>query len=391
MTAKWPSALHAASFVRFTSQSARCRLAVRHGAVVRHYAQQQPQQRFRKPDEATSQAISAHYSEKAALSIVESKAKHDPVNPARSTLPPPLDIPERSQAQSAPIYWFSVGRAYGKFYWKGIKAVWFNYKAAKLLRERIMNELNARSVEEAADKGLITRSEWQLLQRSNHDIGKLPFFGLLVAVFGEWLPLIVPFIPGAVPGTCRIPKQVRGMREKAEQRRGVSFRQGIEEPSVQELPVTVEQLQGKEWPMASAEYARSVLDKLRDDQILHLSNTLGQHNRLWDRIQLPPPGLLLRRALSRRLQYLNIDDKLLSQHGGASQLSSTELENACEERGLDILGRREALLRGNLSWWLKRQQDDRGCGRAMLAMLFRRLAMRDWLRLNLEANDRSQA
>lgn len=394
MTAKWPSScLHAGSSIILHRHAAIRLVGAAHGAcLVRQYAQQQ---RFRSPDEATAKAISTQYSAKAALTRIESGTQNDAVNPPRSVNPPPLELPERGDAQTVFIYWFRIGRAYGTFYKEGVKAVWYNYKAARLLRERIQKELGVKDAVEAAAKGLIARSEWQLLHRNDHDISKLPFFGVLVLVFGEWLPLFVPFMPGAVPGTCRIPKQVHGMREKAEERRRISFRQGITEPSKEQLPDDRLVVAGRpgpqaEWPMADTTYVRSMLQTLRDDQLYHLSSSLGLHNRLWDRIQLPPPAFLLRRSLTRWLQYLTLDDKLLLASDRAAKLQPVELELACEDRGLDVLGKKDAVLRDNLTWWLKRQEEDKGRGRVMLAMLFRRLAIREWAKLNLDAN-RSQA
>ncbi|KAK5135136.1 hypothetical protein LTR08_005522 [Meristemomyces frigidus] len=357
-------------------------------SFARTYAQQR---QFQTPDEATSQAIEREYSAKATLASVESSKPGDLVNPPRSVLPPPLVLPERNKSQNVLVYYFHSGRAYVTFYKEGVKAVWYNYKASSLLRERITREHGAKDAVEAAAKGLITRAEWQILQRNDRDIAKLPVFGVLVLVFGEWLPLLVPFMPGAVPGTCRIPKQVKGMREAAEERRRISFRQGISEPSKEQFPDDRVVVAGRpgghaEWPMADSTYVRSVLEKLRSDQLLHLSSSLSLHNRLWDRIQLPPPGFLLRRALAKKLQSLTLDDKLLLHKDGFSQLSRTEVEIAADDRGLDVSGQEHEVLRDRLEWWLKRQEENSGRGPAMLTMLFRRLAMRDWVKLNMEAN-----
>ena len=357
-------------------------------SYVRHYAQQP---RHQRPDEATNKAIAQEYSAKATLTTIESNESGDAVNPPRSVLPPPLVIPERGESQGVFIYYFHIGRAYGTFYKEGIKAVWYNSKASRLLRERITKELGAKDAVDAAARGLITRAEWQVLQRNDRDIGKLPFFGVLVLVFGEWLPLFVPFMPGVVPGTCRIPKQVKGMREAAEARRGISFRQGISEPSKEQFPDDRVVVAGRpgghaEWPMADSTYVRSMLEELRSDQLLHLSSSLSLHNRLWDRIQLPPPSFLLRRALTKKLHALTLDDKLLLHNDGSSRLSETELEIAADDRGMDVSGHKHDVLRDRLQWWLKRQEEDKGRGPAILTMLFRRLAMRDCVKLNLEAN-----
>lgn len=264
----------------------------------------------------------------------------------------------------------------------GIKAVWFNYQATKLVRERVKNA--ARAVDGGSHSKdtllkLLKRSEFQLLERNSHAIGKLPLFGVLVGLLGEWLPLLVPFMPGVVPGTCCFPKQLEGMRKKAEERRRMSFRQGISEPSKEQIPEIpeAEGLVKAEWPMTSPDYAASMLKGLRDDQLYHLSCTLNLHNRMWDRIQLPPPSWLLRRGLSRRLAYLTSDDKLLNRDGGSQRLNPDETIIACEDRGLDVLGKKQDVLRSDLSWWLARQNEDRGKGSAIFTMLFRRLAMRE--------------
>ncbi|EME77994.1 uncharacterized protein MYCFIDRAFT_57472 [Pseudocercospora fijiensis CIRAD86] len=311
--------------------------------------------------------------EQTALAEIEGLKTSDPINPSRSTLPPPLKLPTR-RSENIALYYFRIGRAYGSFYWVGIKAVWFNYQAATQLRERIRRQAGEKKVSRSQEFALMTRSEFQLLARNSHDIGKLPFFGLLVALFGEWLPVIVPFIPGAVPGTCRIPKQIEGMRKKAEERRRSSFRQGISEPAEDQLRLeaAADANSSTEYPISRKEYAAQMLSKLRDDQLFHLSSTLNLHNRIWDRIQLPPPSFLLRRGLSKHLSYLGSDDFLLERYGGAFKLSTEEVEIACEERGLDVLGRPEQKLRENLTWWLARQKDDKGKGSAILAMLFRR-------------------
>ena len=390
MIAKCPSSYLQAVSIHHSPRHASIRiLSIYRPNLRRQYAQPT------RPDIATTKAIEANYSAKAALHAIESRQLSDPINPPRSTLPPPLDLPERNKDQNVALYWFRIGRAYGTFYKEGVKAVWFNNKAAKLLRERIKNELKVESDADAALKGVITRSEWQILQRNNHDMGRLPLFGLLVLVFGEWLPLFVPFMPGVVPGTCRIPKQVRGMREKGEERRRVSFRTANFEPEVGQLRFeeAKERATGEvhKWPMASAEYVRTILQPLRDDQLHHLSTTLGLHSSMWDRVQLYPFRALMRRRLMKRLQYLALDDRLLNRFSSKAKLSQVELEFACEVRGLDVLGRPEHVLRENLEWWLKRQDEDEGRGKAAISMLFRRLVIRDWVGLHLKAaNDREQ-
>lgn len=387
MTTKWPvNGLRTCNVLRNSNT-----YSLRHSRLVfvtslrsRQYATQRKQ----APANASPAPKSVNDPVKSALTAVESNDVSDPINAPRSTLPPPLDLPQRGDEQIV-VYWLRIGRAYAGFYKNGIKAVWYNWSAAKLLKQR----LGGIRIEDAVRNGSLNRAEFQLLARNSYDVGKLPFFGFLVLIFGEWLPLLVPFIPNAVPGTCRIPKQIRGMQEKAEERRRQSFRMGILEPGHEQLPSGL--LGGKEektvqedteWSIAfNPAYRSRLLNALRADQLLHLSSTLGLHGTLWDRVQLPPPSLLLRHRISSRLAYLAQDDALLLRHRSkSSQLAQEEVHLACAQRGIDVLGKGDGVLRESLTWWLQRQGEDKGMGRAMMVMLFRRLVMRDWVQLHLQ-------
>ena len=379
-------------------------------AQNRHYAKHRPKQpALRQVSQAVNTTAAAPPAlpqpdaVKSAFEIISANAKSDPINPPRSTIPPPLNLPEKGD-ENGLVYLYRLGRAYGTFYKDGIKAVWFNRKASKLLRERLQ-EAGVKDTTTAVKNGQITRSEFQLLMRNDHDIGKLPLFSLLVLVFGEWLVLLVPFIPNAVPGTCRIPKQVEKMRAQAEARRQQSFRRGIAEPLTDQWTdganSTAKSL--PQWPVAfDGEYLDDIVKHLQSDQLYHLSCTLGLHKHIWDRLQLPPPSFLLRSAISKHLRYLAQDDLLLTNsetagsnrnvkqeqhlHSIAGSMSSDELRIAVSERGVDVLGCSDDQLRKALVRWLAPQAKDGGRGRAMLGSLFGRLVMREWVKLNLDAD-----
>ena len=352
--------------------SASPRLTLRILALqTRHYAQKPASNALTQSSKPDLDPV------KSALDAISGTTPLDPINPPASTRPPPLTLPTRGD-ENAAIYWYRFGRAYGTFYKDGVKAVWYNYRAASLLKQRLQSAVGQAQgkdvVTEAIRRGLIERSEFQLLARNRHDIGKLPFFGVLVATFGEWLPLIVPFIPNAVPSTCRIPKQVRQMREKAEERRKITFRSGVDIPSHSQLQKADEKRSDQDWALAlSPSSAATLLTPLALQQLHFLSTTFSLHSSLWDRVNVPPPAALLRRWISGRLTYLAQDDYLLLKHKKTvEQLSEDELLMACEERGLDILPRREEKLREALQMWLKLQKKDEGRGRAMVEMSFRR-------------------
>jgi hypothetical protein len=115
-----------------------------------------------------------------------------------------------------------------------------------------------------------------------------------------------------------------------------------------------------------------VLGGLEQRQLVHLSCVLNTHGGIWEKVQLTPPVGLLRRAVGARMQYIALDDFLLVEAGGPGGLSSEEVMIACEERGIDVLGKDEEKLRAELKAWIKKQEKDDGRGRAMVEMLFRR-------------------
>jgi hypothetical protein len=302
----------------------------------------------------------------------------DAINPPRSTVPPVLKLPERGPENIA-LHLYRTGKAYGSFYFTGVKAVWFNRKASQVIRERIGKDVKRGQDDPAALVRSLSRSEFQILSRNGHDIGKLPLFSVLVLLLGEWLPLFVPFMPGVVPGTCRIPKQITGMRGKAEQRRRTSFRIGTTEPRQVDIIKTASRWDSSSssakegadaWPICARSNATALLEPLEHAQLFHLSNTLNIHSRFWDRLAIPPPSSLLRSGIGKRLAYICTDDVLLLKSGNIDKLHSNEILIACEERGIDVNGRREDVLRAELSAWLKAQRRERGL--AIFRMLFRR-------------------
>jgi hypothetical protein len=51
--------------------------------------------------------------------------------------------------------------------------------------------------------------------------------------------------------------------------------------------------------------------------------------------------------------YLTQDDKLIRRDGGAQALDKQELQRACVERGIDVLGKSEAEQRKSLGQWYR--------------------------------------
>lgn len=150
------------------------------------------------------------------------------------------------------------------------------------------------------------------MMRSRHDTRRIPVFAVVFLVFGEFSPLVLPFISSVVPWNCRIPKQLQGDREKQEQRRKEAFAK---------LPSEV--------------LVEKATDGLDREELLHVSNVLGLHSTKWPgALGLPPTGWL-RWKVRRRVEYLELDDTLLERGGGPTALDGgEELKMAVVERGM---------------------------------------------------------
>ena len=250
------------------------------------------------------------------------------VNPPSSTLPGPLVLPVRAESQSAPSYFFSLGKAYLSFYKTGAKAVYTNFKASQSITSRLPPST---SVSDALEKGLLSRAEWQLIWRSRQDIKKVPLFALVFMICGEFTPLVVLFMAGVVPRTCMIPKQVQMMREKREARRAQSFRDGTLDQASRNTPE---------------------VDDLKSFQLVHIGRSLGLYPALFDRLFGGFPTAALRARVRRWKEYLELDDVAIERNGGVQEMEMEEVRIAAEERGLDVLGKNDTQLKGVLNDWL---------------------------------------
>ncbi|KAK5987159.1 hypothetical protein PT974_11277 [Cladobotryum mycophilum] len=252
------------------------------------------------------------------------------LNPPESTRPPLLDVPKREPDQAAPVYYFNLGKAYIKFYKDGLKSI---FKNRRLLRERLSSLPpgdRPSILKPYAVPHTFSRADWVLLWRVRHDMLRLPFFGLMLAAIGELTALVVLFVDGIVPYTCRIPKQIFGALEKAEQRRKETFLE----------------FEGK-YPHGplSPSVTRSVAQA-------HVLKSLHLSGMMWDRLGFTPPGMWnLKGRL--RMAFLEGDDKRLLHDGGPLGLECEELRIACAERGINVLGKSERELRGWLGDWLR--------------------------------------
>ncbi|KAK3385032.1 hypothetical protein B0H63DRAFT_378184, partial [Podospora didyma] len=227
-------------------------------------------------------------------------------NPPATTRPPPLELPTRTPETSTFSYLVNTGKAYLNFYKTGIKQIWTNTQLVRGLPSRNIHELKM-------------RAEIQLLLRWQHDIRRVPIFGLLMLVCGEFTPFVVMAVPSIVPFTCRIPKQVFKLQQKKEQRR--------KRAQLSNLPVN-------------------------GSTATLVSRSLGLMSPFWDRFGKELPYAMSRKRFQERIDFLAADDELIRASGGVDALEADEVRLACNDRGFNICHVPDHVLQQNLRDWL---------------------------------------
>jgi hypothetical protein len=319
--------------------------------------------RFTSTSNSASKAASSSSSRVSPPRVPHSSLLNGP----ESTLPATLSLPIRQPNEPFLFkYAFKLGKAYALFYKTGVKNIWLNYQASRPIQTLIDTQHNF-SLHSAvnAKPPTLTRSEFQLLVRNAHDTKRVPVFGLVFLICGEFTPLVVMLLSSVVPWTCRIPKQIESDRSKLQKRRGISFRNLSQPPP--DLPT----------PTRSAESINTntkgnVMLTLSRMQLLHISWSLGLSSSVWDFLggQLPGlPTFLLRRKVLRAVEYIEMDDALIKASG--AKLESMNLEEvrmALVDRGVDVLELNEHMLRGSLAAWTR----SRDCGAPVEKLLLTR-------------------
>ncbi|KAL7915243.1 hypothetical protein GGI35DRAFT_436439 [Trichoderma velutinum] len=250
------------------------------------------------------------------------------LNPPASTRPPPLQPVEPQE--STIKYYFQLGKSYAKFFAQGVKAIVAN---ARLLNAKVKSLPRGERPSVFRPHYIpnsFSRADWVLLWRTRHDLVRLPAFGLFFLICGEFTPILVIFVGGILPYTCRFPKALNDAIEKAERRRATAF----------------DELESKHpQGVLSAGVTKAVARK-------HVLKALDLPGAMWDRLGFTPPGMWNIKG-RLRLSFLEVDDKRLIEGGGPSGLEVEELRIACSDRGLNIAGKSEAELKTRLGDWLR--------------------------------------
>lgn len=292
-------------------------------ACPRHYSSASPKpQRHHAPALTTTAN-----SQTQTHALTPSPSPSATANPPATTRPPPLNLPTRpaeadTSTKAKFSHLFATGVAYLKFYKTGVKHIYTN--------TRLLYSSTTKDPELAAARPAPgTRAHFLLRLRWRYDVRRLPLFAVILVVCGEFTPLVVLALPRAVPGPCRIPRQVEGLLRGVERGRGEA------------RTLAAAQVAGdKEGGGAGREEGVGLGER-------EVARILGLSAKAWT------PGFLVRKRVAERLGYLREDDALLIEAGGAKGLVDEEVRLACADRGVDVLGREVEELRSVLGRWLR--------------------------------------
>lgn len=279
------------------------------------------------------------------------------LNPPPIAYAPDISVPARKADQNFVKWLWSAGRAYLSFYKTGISHVRQTAKLAKTLRKKAAQSPGKHMSE------VLTRAEWQLVRRSRSDVLRLPVFGVLVLLLGEWLPVVVLYLTPVIPEVCRIPQQVERALRKREDKR---------QDRLRKIGLDAMRLLSKDRPSSAAtsSYDPSSMafskghmvpqgKTWRDMSLFELCLTAAQldcYPALFDWVPLTPPKWLLQRNVRKKMEYLETDRKLIERDGGLTGLNPEEVKRACVDRGLPVLGKREDELRKALAmFWMEKK------------------------------------
>ena len=251
--------------------------------------------------------------------------KADRLNPPSTVYPPPLKLPFWDPSKPHYKNYFELGKAYLFFYKAGFKQIKANINLIRF--HSTLPTLGRKRDNVAAVKaGRVTRSEYRVHQSMQDDMSKLPLFGLLFCITGEFTPLLVPFLSVIVPKTLWLPTQVEKARRKAKERvRRIS-------PKADED--AVHYVAGKDSYESALKVEDVGAEKARKARIA-AGVAINAWPRLWDPLtsNVLPMSLLVRR-LRRKAEVLRLDDMAIERDGGVKKLSEREVRRAVQLRGV---------------------------------------------------------
>ncbi|KAJ1721511.1 hypothetical protein LPJ53_003971 [Coemansia erecta] len=244
-------------------------------------------------------------------------------------------------------------KGFVSFYKSGLKELVSNLRAASAIRLRIENG------------EVVTRSEYQIVQRSPSDKLRLVPFGFLVIVIPELIPLSIWLFPGMCPSTCRTYSQVVKMAKKQDELRQKIHVAALER--IHSLGLSPEDF------MRDADISRL---EQRDMDIFSLERASASDlQMLCAFMNVSAKGGARAEALGRHLEYLRHDDRLLVRDELVDRLGLSELHRACQERGIPSAGYGEGHLRIALGSWMRQSGGGKAEAASLMPIIWSRLVL----------------
>ncbi|KAL1956565.1 hypothetical protein VTO42DRAFT_7036 [Malbranchea cinnamomea] len=284
------------------------------------------------------------------------------VNPSHTTRPPPLNLPPKPDRPGISYYW-ALSRAIFDFYKEGIRNLRLNYSFTSPLRHhlglgRFSNPLpklwenyvqlnnqpettppspavDATGAKQPLD---LTRSQFQLLWRTAHDVRRVIPFLVTLYLCAELTPVLIAMGLLKPPQVCMLPSQRekdRMYRVKMKTRVAASL--GLEEGQG-----VLNGVMPPRDPVAAIRRA-SEAERFTACLVFGLSGR-STYFRSTERL------------LVKHFKYLLMDDSLILKGGGVAKMEREEVERAVFERGgVEVgLGLSPAEAELDQRWWLNR-------------------------------------
>ncbi|KAA8899198.1 hypothetical protein TRICI_006367 [Trichomonascus ciferrii] len=260
---------------------------------------------------------------------------------APTTLPGDVDT-TRQEGVSTARHYMNMGKSLVKLYKSGIVNVWrnnwkvrslqqqYNFKNVNALTRHILDTSFAQSIEKDKEPvtptpAHITRSDYQMILRTNMDFKKLPLFAVIFAVFFEMTPLLVMVFPRITPTTCSLPYQISKDHENAN--RNIDLLKLLRDETTN----------------------NSTVHQLGHVELQTLAKVLFHS-------QMLPVSLYPRKMLEQKVQNhidrVRADNILLSRFGSVWALDKKELVSACLARAIPTKDRTETQMRADLLLWI---------------------------------------
>lgn len=224
---------------------------------------------------------------------------------------------ENHQLQGKPLLikqYYKYSLIFLKFLKIGVQNVWLNKKALNLLVKdgqlghqsiEALTETIYKRLKTQSQDLLISRSLYQTILRTRRDIIKLPIFGSVVLIFGEFTPLICYLFPYFTLSTCLLPQLFR------------RYYSGPERAQEQ-----LERFEGE-------------FDGKREDSrkvLIFLCDVFQVRSHFIPSLLIPES--VLKEKLEARCKEIIVDNHLILRNGGIWGLLDLEILNACIQRGI---------------------------------------------------------